>query len=316
MRPCKGCRFWRELSEADQVSPTVRLGQCRKYAPKPGSAVPFHVVWAGCGQREPIDEVEPAAGQAERLLESTWPVRLGESTTLTGRDEVMSTFTTQLHELAPAGGRVERTTCTIRNCRVLGIESANGRRYSQGAIEKAKPLYEGKAVFLDHLKPNEKRRYQDRVGRIVNVRVDGGGLRGDLVLSPGHPMTETLLWDSEHQPNALGLSHDATGTLTRGKDGVHTVESIDKVMSVDVVLSPATSSGIFEHRETTPEPPAWTVAEMREEVAKMRQQLTGGKSKPATSTPATGGEYRGECFGHLREGRDRDITATVARWRE
>ncbi len=50
---------------------------------------------------------------------------------------------------------------------------------------------------------------------------------------------------------ALGFSHDARGP-SKFRNGRVVVESIDQVLSVDLVANPATTSGLFEDR--TPEP--------------------------------------------------------------
>jgi len=326
MQPCKGCRFWRELSEADQVSPTVRLGQCRRYAPKPGSAIPFHVVWAGCGQREPIAETTPAAGQGgeERLVES----RLSDfgfpslhGITLTGRDSDMSIE--RLQERVNSGGlnlAVDATNGIIRHVKVLGPKSANGREYLPEAMRRAKGLYEGKAVNVDHGQPGDRRSYRDRLGRLAGVEVRPDGIFADLHFNPKHPLAEQLAWDAEHAPGNVGLSHDASGRTVR-KGGTVVVEEITAVHSVDLVADPASTKGLFESADTTPKPedyqgPAgWGDAE----IAPSRPQSEFRDELPDRIRTWQGGGatfQENEHDANRKSDSGRDIAATVARWRE
>jgi hypothetical protein len=62
------------------------------------------------------------------------------------------------------------------------------------------------------------------------------------------------MWDAEHEPANVGLSHNVLARTIR--DGAITVvEAITKVESVDLVADPATTRGLFE--QTDPEPEAF-----------------------------------------------------------
>lgn len=145
---------------------------------------------------------------------------------------------------AAAKARVDRQRGLISGVKILGTQSRNGRVYSPQALADAAKLYEGKPVNVDHV-DGTRRSYRDRIGRIVNVRLEADGLYGDLLVNPKHPLAEQLFWDAEHCPDNVGLSHDAQGR-TRVANGRVIVESIEAVRSVDLVAEPATTSSLYE----------------------------------------------------------------------
>ena len=162
--------------------------------------------------------------------------------------------------------RVDRHRSMILGVKVLGLESQNGRRYLPQALLEAKHLYEGRPVNVDHQDAG-RRSYRDRIGRLLNVRMDADGLYGDLLVNPKHPLAEQLLWDAENCPENVGLSHDAQGR-TRMEGGRLIVESIQQVRSVDLVAEPATTRSLYEDRSagavadpTTDAPPASAIAQ-------------------------------------------------------
>ncbi len=91
------------------------------------------------------------------------------------------------------------------------------------------------------------------VGSLVDVRLDeAGGLFGDLFYNPKHPLAEQLLWDAEHRPHHVGLSHNVLARTTRRGEAVAGgVTEIVSVVSVDLVADPATTRGLFEEQNTT-----------------------------------------------------------------
>lgn len=95
------------------------------------------------------------------------------------------------------------------------------------------------------MKDGTSRLYQDRIGQLVNIRLRGDGLYGDLKYNPKHALAEQLLYDAEHAPDNVGLSHDVVGRTSR-KGGKLIVESIEKVRCVDLVAEPATTAGLYE----------------------------------------------------------------------
>jgi len=144
--------------------------------------------------------------------------------------------------------RIDSARGVIRGVKLLGLKSRNGRRYLPEALRQAVALYEGAKVNINHPKgsPLAARDYQERIGLLRNVRWQADqGLFGDLHFNPKHSLAEQLLWDAEHAPENVGLSHNVQARTSR--QGSETlVESILKVQSVDLVADPATTRSLFE----------------------------------------------------------------------
>jgi hypothetical protein len=99
----------------------------------------------------------------------------------------------------------------------------------------------------------------------------GEGLFGDLHFNPKHALSEQLIWDAEHAPQNVGMSHNVLARTSL--DGGNTVvEAITKVQSIDLVADPATTSGLFEQ-----------IGE-----SGIEEQRSGGvasQAKPSSTTP-------------------------------
>jgi len=149
--------------------------------------------------------------------------------------------------------RIDRQAGLIRGVKVLGYESANGRSYQRQAVSRARPLYEGIRVNIDHVpagRGDADRKLADRFGRLVNVRETESGLFADLDYLRSHPLAELMAEAAERMPEALGLSHNAEGRVRTGDDGRQVVEEIVRVKSVDLVSDPATTRTLFESHAT------------------------------------------------------------------
>jgi hypothetical protein len=84
----------------------------------------------------------------------------------------------------------------------------------------------------------------------------GEGLFGDLHFNPKHLLSEQLVWDAEHAPQNVGMSHNVLARTKRnGEETV--VEAITKVQSIDLVADPATTSGLYEHAAADTVPTSW-----------------------------------------------------------
>lgn len=139
----------------------------------------------------------------------------------------------------------------LHGVKLLGPVSRNGRRYLPEALTEAAPLYEGAKVNVNHAGsgPLATRDYRDRIGVIRAVEARADGLFGDLHFNPRHALAGQLLWDAEHAPENVGLSHNVQARTRR--DGEQTVvEAILHVQSVDLVADPATTQGLFESETT------------------------------------------------------------------
>jgi len=170
---------------------------------------------------------------------------------------------------------VDRSSGVIRGVKILGLESRNGRSYPAETLRAAAALYEEAKVNVNHPKgdPSAPRDYQDRLGALRNVAVRPDGLFGDLHFNPKHALAEQLLWDAEHAPENVGLSHNVQARTARRGDRT-VVEAILKVQSVDLVADPATTRGLFEARGDAPAALAeLTVESLRQHRPDLVQEL-------------------------------------------
>ena len=145
-----------------------------------------------------------------------------------------------------AEATVEAHSGLVRNVALLGPESRNGYRYAHDAMLDAVPLYEGRPVFLNHPigAGPMARRVQDYVGKIVSPRFEGGRIRADVQLvGPNRSWVVEL---AESNPADIGMSHVVIARRDRNSDGQDIVESIERVLSVDVVAFPATTQSFAE----------------------------------------------------------------------
>lgn len=145
---------------------------------------------------------------------------------------------------------VDRTESIVRNVKIIGFESANGRTYTADALKEAISMYEGVNVNIDHPEgdPGDQRSAWDRIGFLRNVRfVEGKGLYGDLHLLPSHPFTERILEAAEKMPQIYGLSHNARGEgYEDKKSGKFIINKVAEVRHVDLVADPATTHSLAE----------------------------------------------------------------------
>lgn len=179
---------------------------------------------------------------------------------------------------APTKRQVDRANGIIRDVKVIGFESKNGRLYTPDALRKAVSKYEGAKVNIDHPPANDPlrpRSVADRIGTLRNVRfVEASGLHADFHFNPKHPLAEQVAWAAEHDPTSIGFSHNAMVKQGRRQDGKQFIEDIDRVVSVDLVADPATTNGVFESAwDAGPETP---VGERTTE--EWLAKLTGGKT--------------------------------------
>ena len=141
---------------------------------------------------------------------------------------------------------VDRSQSVVKNVKIIGFESANGRTYTADALKEAISMYEGVNVNIDHPEgsPDEQRSAWDRIGFLRNVHfVDGKGLYGDLHLLPSHPFTERILEAAEKMPQIYGLSHNARGEgYEDKKTGKFIVNKVAEVRHVDLVADPVAST--------------------------------------------------------------------------
>lgn len=150
------------------------------------------------------------------------------------------------------GMEVDRDAGIIHGVKILGLVSDNNRKYMPEAVRKAKSLYEGIKVNIDHpAESGDVRSAEDRFGKLINVKyVEGEGLYGDLMFLKSHPMAERICEAAERNDmnDTFGLSHNAQGDGQEDDQGCFVVSSIVEVRHVDLVADPATTKSLREAR--------------------------------------------------------------------
>ena len=156
------------------------------------------------------------------------------------KGELIDFFETQI-----AKENIDVENRTIKNVLILQEKSANGRVYPRDVLEKAIPLYEGARAFINHTKPglSADRDIKDTIGKFTNPRHINGQIRADLQLLKNQSVFITDL--AEMNIQGIGFSHHAKGEVVK-KDDIEEVKSISKVISVDLVIEPATTRTVFE----------------------------------------------------------------------
>lgn len=151
-----------------------------------------------------------------------------------------------------ASSRIDRDAGVIRDVRILGTTSRNGREYTEAAMRDATGLYENADVHIDHrLSEKEPERgLWEAFGVLKNVRYvpEQKALRGDLHYLKTHEAAAKILERIERWPETIGLSHEAYGD-TRREGSTLVVDKITEVRSVDLVRDPATNATLFEERK-------------------------------------------------------------------
>jgi hypothetical protein len=202
-----------------------------------------------------------------------------------------------------AAMEVDRDEGIIRGVKILGLVSDNNRKYMPEAVRKAKSLYEGIKVNINHpAESGDVRNAEDRFGKLINVKyVEGEGLYGDLMFLKSHPMAERICEAAERNDmnDTFGLSHNAQGDGQEDDDGCFVVNSIVEVRHVDLVADPATTKSLREARTRmkAKESKAEDNKSSRANVWKMNlktYQISGGKkvlvlSKEAETTISSNG---------------------------
>lgn len=155
-------------------------------------------------------------------------------------------------ERAPfASSKVNREAGYIDGVLICGVTSRNEREYPIPVLRRDYAKYEGAAVNCDHADQSTTER---RLGWFTDVKPgDDGRPRGRLNLLKSHPMAERVFEAADRRPELFGMSHVAV-CGTKRVNGRETVESINKVLSIDLVADPATTKSLYESFNPTEQP--------------------------------------------------------------
>lgn len=183
--------------------------------------------------------------------------------------------------------RVDREAGIIYGVRMAGLSSKNKRDYIPEAYKQAIKAghYEGKPCNIDHVKEGEQTKVASRFGVWHDAEYrekPEPGVYGNLHYIKSHSLANNVCEAAERKElnSAFGMSHDAyAGNCRPGVNGRVIVESIESVKSIDLVADPATTKGLFEHKEPTPMKQtilqliesACTFGFQKKEIAKLQQ---------------------------------------------
>lgn len=163
--------------------------------------------------------------------------------------------------------KVNREAGVILGVKCLGVESKNGRIYSQASLGQAVGLYENVDVNLDHTAGDPTQRGMvEGFGVLKNAKLGTDGVFADLHYLKSHPLAEMIVERAERFPEQFGMSHVALGEVVEAADGTLVVESLSAVESVDIVRKPATTGGLFESQGGPPVPATKTKTKTVREV--------------------------------------------------
>src|SRR5574343_324195 len=149
--------------------------------------------------------------------------------------------------------KVDADAGVIHGVKLLGHNSRNGRRYTNEAVRGAVGKYDGTKVYLNHPRRDnagDDRPFQDWVGKVQSPRVRDDGIYGDIKLRKESADYKGIIESAKVFPGDVGFSHVADGQ-SRMNDDTEIVESINEVLSVDLVTEPATTNGFFESMKHT-----------------------------------------------------------------
>lgn len=161
---------------------------------------------------------------------------------------------TRIRELTTSAldaANVDEAGHRLLDVALLGPVSANGRRYSERALDDARRLFEGGKSYLDHAEGDAAHSVHDFIGRLNGLHIADGKLRARelcVVVNEHWPLIHNI---ATKDPGGAGFSIDADGDV-RGPRGKQIVDRLTKAYSVDLVTTPATNKGLFEARLVEP----------------------------------------------------------------
>ena len=191
--------------------------------------------------KKPIKKNEAVESTEDTVVEG-WSSLSGETIT--------ENFTTSLEESS-----FDEKKLIIKNVKMLGASSVNGRDYPETTQREAIPLFEGAKAYLNHAKKKdseEPRQVQEQIGYYKNVTVRNGGTYGDLHLVDKPIVREEVIpYADKSVAHLVGNSIVARAQMSKQKNGRMLVEKILAARSVDLVAEPATTTSLYEGKTIT-----------------------------------------------------------------
>jgi hypothetical protein len=158
--------------------------------------------------------------------------------------------------LREAQADLDRTGGVIRNTVMINSVSANGprgkRMYTAKALKTIAEMSEGLPAYLNHVRDRSEafrpRDVRDLIGKHRNVRYEAnrGRVVSDLYIA--EHMRDMVFSMAETLGDVIGNSVVSRGSVhMEGENEM--VDEVVAVRSCDLVSDPATTKGLYEHRE-------------------------------------------------------------------
>ncbi len=153
---------------------------------------------------------------------------------------------------------------TGRFDRLLGITSTSkkGTVYQPPILDRLVTLLPGRPINIDHIQPGERRSVHDRFGGIDRAWREGDKVWVAGWFDPYHPSFQRICFLANHHPKSVGFSIDSRGSA-QNVGGKKIVESIDALLSLDLVANPAATNGLLESRDGQEDFPSALPPEVR-----------------------------------------------------
>lgn len=169
-----------------------------------------------------------------------------------------TSFVAESESIVFEAGSIDRVKGLVRNVRVCGPRSKNGRKYPLPVMERSLSLYAAPSYIGHHFDPHSGLPIEPptdkKFGRMIDPRSNSGGIVADYKFNPEHAFAKPFLWAAENDPKEYCFSPikrvrweaGADGRPRLDSDGDQVAESILDIASVDVVSAGGTTSSIFE----------------------------------------------------------------------
>lgn len=150
----------------------------------------------------------------------------------------------------------DRKNLRINGICVIARESSNGRIYSDPALDDIVHLMlENGRCFLDHRDPEDEKKglarpVKELLGKFENPRREGQKVFADLNVLPHQE--KMFFGIAEMMPDIVGMSIDGEASISPmdAENEMDLVERVTRLISTDLVSTPATTKSLFESDKT------------------------------------------------------------------